>query len=98
MRLPGIILLPLKKISALVLIEGARLNLQHPLAPKVCNGHLVHPLIPLLEPKNVADMATGTGFVPIFPFLNPHLQVKCRKQLRRDTLAGFGFKSFFTPS
>jgi hypothetical protein len=74
-RLAGIILLFVTKISALVLIEGRRLNLQHSLALKVCNVHLVHALIPLPELKNVADMVTGTGFVPIFPFLNSHLQV-----------------------
>jgi hypothetical protein len=43
-RLAGIILLFVTKISALVLIEGRRLNLQHSLALKVCNVHLVHPL------------------------------------------------------
>jgi hypothetical protein len=38
-----------------------RLNFQHRLSTAVCDGHLVHPIIPLSTIKSVADVATGTG-------------------------------------
>jgi hypothetical protein len=48
----------------------SRLNRQHRIAVRNCNGRLLHPAIPVESLQVIADAATGTGYVFLLSLLS----------------------------